>query len=31
VAIYPAESEDYQRLAADPNLNHTKAMRSKRA
>ncbi|MCC6725915.1 MAG: hypothetical protein IT258_15510 [Saprospiraceae bacterium] len=31
VAIFPAESEDYQRLAADPSLNHTKAMRSKRA
>lgn len=31
VAIYPAESEEYQRLATDPNLKHTKAMRSKRA
>ncbi len=31
VAIYPIGSEEYQRLAADHALNHTKAMRSKRA
>lgn len=31
VAIYPAGSEEYQRLAADPDLKHTRAMRSKRA
>ncbi len=31
MALYPAESEDYKRLAADPNLKHTKGMRSKKA
>lgn len=30
VAIYARESEDYQKLAADPDLQHVKAMRSKR-
>jgi Family of unknown function (DUF6157) len=30
VAIYPAESEDYQKFVADVALKHTKAMRSKR-
>jgi hypothetical protein len=31
VALYAVESEDYQRLAGDASLKHTKAMRSKRA
>jgi hypothetical protein len=31
VAIYPVESEDYRKMAADNNLKHTRAMRSKRA
>jgi hypothetical protein len=31
IAIYPAESADYKRLAQDPKLAHTKAMRSRRA
>lgn len=30
VALYPVESEEYARFAADENLKHTKAMRSKR-
>lgn len=30
VAIYPAESAEYQRFVADNALKHTKAMRSKR-
>lgn len=30
VALYPAESEEYQRFLADENLKHTKAMRSKK-
>jgi hypothetical protein len=30
VALYPAESEAYQKFAADVALKHTKAMRSKR-
>jgi hypothetical protein len=30
VALYARESEDYQRLAADPSLKHLKALRSKR-
>jgi hypothetical protein len=31
IAIYPIESEEYQRLANDDSIKHTKAMRSKRA
>jgi Family of unknown function (DUF6157) len=31
MALYPAESEEYQRFAADATLKHTKAMRSKKA
>lgn len=31
VALVPRESEEYARLAADPTLAHTRAMRSKRA
>lgn len=31
VALYPRDSEEYARLAADPALAHTRAMRSKRA
>ena len=31
VALVPRESEDYALLAADPDLGHTRAMRSKRA
>lgn len=31
VALVPAGSEEYDRLAADPDLAHLKAMRSKRA
>jgi hypothetical protein len=31
VALYPRESAEYARLAADPALAHTKAMRSRRA
>jgi hypothetical protein len=31
VALVPVESEEYRRLAADPDLRHVKAMRSKRA
>lgn len=31
IAIYPVESEKYNALASDPQLNHYKAMRSKRA
>lgn len=31
VALYPRESDEYARLAADPNVAHTRAMRSKRA
>ena len=30
VALYPAESEEYQRFLTDKNLKHTKAMRSKK-
>jgi hypothetical protein len=30
VALYPAESEAYQKFAANAALKHTKAMRSKR-
>lgn len=30
VALVPRDSEEYQRLAADAGLGHTKAMRSKR-
>lgn len=30
IAIYAIESEEYQRLANDPAVQHTKAMRSKR-
>lgn len=31
VAVYPVDSDDYRRLAADPALAHTRAMRSRRA
>lgn len=31
VALVAVESKDYRRLAADPNLKHTRAMRTKRA
>jgi Family of unknown function (DUF6157) len=31
VALVPVESEEYQRLAADPALRHVRAFRSKRA
>ncbi len=31
VAIYPAESAEYQQFATDGGLKHVKAMRSKRA
>ncbi len=31
VALVPREAEEYTRLAADPTLAHTRAMRSKRA
>lgn len=31
VALVPRESDEYARLAADPALKHTRAMRSKRA
>jgi hypothetical protein len=31
VAVYARESDDYARLAADPALTHTAAMRSSRA
>ncbi len=30
MAIYPLESEVYQKLAADPNLKHIKSMRRKK-
>lgn len=30
VAIYPVESEEYQKLSNDPSVTKTKAMRSKR-
>ncbi|HNE30406.1 MAG: DUF6157 family protein [Saprospiraceae bacterium] len=30
VAIYPVDSEEYRRLAADPGVKKVKAMRSKR-
>lgn len=30
VALYPIESEEYQKLLQDPNIAKTKAMRSKR-
>jgi Family of unknown function (DUF6157) len=31
VALYPAESVEYQQFVADATLKHTKAMRSKKA
>ncbi|MFZ0547999.1 MAG: DUF6157 family protein [Candidatus Promineifilaceae bacterium] len=31
MAVYAVESEEYRRLANDPTIEHTKAMRSKRA
>ncbi len=31
IAIYAVESEEYRRLANDDSVDHTKAMRSKRA
>lgn len=31
IAIFPKESEAYERLSKDANLKHVKAMRSKRA
>ncbi|UJP10223.1 DUF6157 family protein [Microbacterium sp. KUDC0406] len=31
VTLVPRESEEYARLAADPTIGHTRAMRSKRA
>lgn len=31
VAIYPAGSDEYEKLAADTTLKHVKAMRSKKA
>lgn len=31
VAIYALESDEYQKLQSDKNIEHTKAMRSKRA
>jgi len=31
IALYGVETEEYQRLAADPDLRQLKAMRSKRA
>lgn len=31
IALVPAGSEEYDRLAADPDLTHLRAMRSKRA
>jgi hypothetical protein len=31
IAIYPMESAEYQKLSKDKNLEHVKAMRSKRA
>lgn len=31
VSLVPRESEEYARLAADPTLAHTRAMRSRRA
>ena len=31
VALVPVESDEYRRLAADPNTRHLRAMRSKRA
>ena len=31
VALYPVDSDDYRRLAADPALAHTRAMRTRRA
>jgi hypothetical protein len=31
VALVPAGSDEYVRLAADPDIRHTRAMRSKRA
>lgn len=30
IALYPVESEEYVRLAEDPELEHLKAMRSRR-
>ena len=30
IALYPIESEAYQRLVDDPNIKHLRAMRSKR-
>jgi hypothetical protein len=31
VALYPREADDYARLAADPRVEHKRAMRSRRA
>lgn len=31
IALVGVESDEYQKLAHDPNIQHTKAMRSKRA
>lgn len=31
MAIYPVESEEYQKFASDQNVSHLKAMRSKKA
>ena len=31
VAVYPVDSAEYRRLAADPGIAHTRAMRSRRA
>lgn len=31
IALYPLESPEYQQLAQEPTIEHTKAMRSKRA
>lgn len=31
MAIYPLESEEYQKFASDQNVSHLKAMRSKKA
>lgn len=31
VAVYPVESSEYRRLAADPAVTHTRALRSRRS
>lgn len=31
VAVYPVESDEYRRLAGDPAVAHTRALRSRRA